>query len=417
MVAIKALLRAVNECYSIIESLIGNRYPSISNVYELISSLHGSKFVLCRSRGGRPIYALRYGDKGLPVLIWGGGDANEPLGVLSSITLAKILELTGIHDKLGLSVFIVPLLDPDSYVLNKWFDKSYDPKHYAMWSYRPAINNSPEYTFDKQHLPETRGLVKLIKDVKPFIVISLHSQPYPGSYVLISKEVSGLRDIVVRLSRSFNAPFINVKELFEEYKRIDVGIYSIVGTLSGVGYVVKRGFSTVGVIPDIAEFYDLGASIDKPISKNKVRKSMDVINNSLCKCIEKAVNVYNKLKDLCSSHVLFKSFEDNYSNGISLDYVEVDTIAEYIFHYLYRKVWRSMMIFGQLSRIIIEACRGDIEFKDQLKDFNQCMCKAEDLLRKFGLGFMVKSIRVKVAIEVLLVLHILYSIKSMYMKP
>ena len=416
MVNIEALLEAIIECYDFIKSLVGERYPSIGNVYELINSLHGSKLMLCRSRGGRPIYALRYGNKGLPVLVWGGGDANEPLGVLSSITLAKILELTGLHDRLGLSVFIVPLLDPDGYVLNKWFDNPYDPKHYAMWSYRPAIDDSPEYTFDKQHLPETRGLIELIKDVKPFIVISLHSQPYPGSYVLVSREIPGLRDVVVRLSRSFNAPFINVKELFEEYKSIDVGIYSIVGTLSGIGYVVKKGFSTVGIVPDIAEFYDLGASIDKPISRNKVKKSMDVINNSLRKCIGRAINVYNKLKDLCSSHVLFKSFEDNYSNGISLDYVEVDTIAEYVFYYLYGKVWRSMMMFGQLSRIVIEACREDNEFKDQLKDLNQCMCKAEDLLKRLGLGFLTKSIRDKAAIEVSLTLHLLYSVKTMYQR-
>jgi len=45
---------------------------------------------------------LKFG-VGRLILVWSRGDSNEPLGVLSALTLAKVFDSTILHEKYGFS--------------------------------------------------------------------------------------------------------------------------------------------------------------------------------------------------------------------------------------------------------------------------------------------------------------------------
>jgi hypothetical protein len=92
---------------------------------------------------------------------------------------------------------IVPCVDPDGTRLNEgWFKGPFTRSNYARHFYRPRAEDQVEWTFPfaykqayfDQVLPETLALMRLIDDVKPAFLCSLHNAEAGGVYYYLSHE-------------------------------------------------------------------------------------------------------------------------------------------------------------------------------------------------------------------------------------
>lgn len=154
------------------------------------------------SRLGEPLLCLTVGGGSRQALVFAMPHPNEPIGALSAGELARQLcedpELLG---SLDFTWHIVPCIDPDGTRLNEgWFKGPFTRSHYARHFYRPATHDQVEWTFPFSYkrayfdrvLPETLALMRLIDDVKPDLLCSLHNAESGGVYYYLSRPMPGL---------------------------------------------------------------------------------------------------------------------------------------------------------------------------------------------------------------------------------
>jgi len=85
------------------------------------------------------------------------------------------------------------VIDPDGARPNEvWFAGTMTPKHYARNFYRPAGHEQVEWTFPNSYktnyfdrtLPGTKALMRVMDDLKPALVVSLHNAGFGGVYTI-----------------------------------------------------------------------------------------------------------------------------------------------------------------------------------------------------------------------------------------
>jgi hypothetical protein len=171
---------------------------------------------IATSRLGEPIrvYTVGHGSRGN--IIVGGVHPNEPIGSWTAIQLAEdLIADAGLRDALDATWHIIPTIDPDGLRLNEgWFDDPGDRTHYARHFYRPAPDEQVEWTFPNSYknayfdrvLPETLGLMLLIDEVKPDLLVSLHNGEMGGVYYYLSRPDAALQEVLTRLPGSLGLP-------------------------------------------------------------------------------------------------------------------------------------------------------------------------------------------------------------------
>lgn len=156
---------------------------------------------------GDPIQALTVGrDDGSATtrhaVVFGLPHPNEPIGGLTALHLARRLCADdALRERLGLVWHIVPCIDPDGTRLNEnWFAGPFTRTHYAQHFYRPAGNEQVEWTFPLAYKsayfdrvpPETQGLIRLLDDTRPDLMVSLHNSETGGVYYYLSSDLPEL---------------------------------------------------------------------------------------------------------------------------------------------------------------------------------------------------------------------------------
>lgn len=154
--------------------------------------------VLGHSRAGHPIGVLRLGKGRRRAVLIGCPHPNEPVGAMTVDFLAHDLVANpGLADRLDTTWFMVPCADPDGTRLNEgWFGGPFTITLYARHFYRPPATQQVEWTFPfryrKAHferpMPETQALMRLIDEVRPHFVYSLHNAGFGGVYFYLSRE-------------------------------------------------------------------------------------------------------------------------------------------------------------------------------------------------------------------------------------
>jgi hypothetical protein len=188
------------------------RFDELEHAYpDLISSRR-----FATSRLGEPIRVYTIGEGTLSHLIVGGVHPNEPIGSWTAIQLAETLIMDAdLRASMDATWHIVPTIDPDGLRLNEgWFDNPGDRSHYARGFYRPAPDEQVEWTFPSSYktvyfdrvMPETQGLMRLIDEVKPAFLASLHNGEMGGVYYYISRPVGELVATLSRLPGTLGLP-------------------------------------------------------------------------------------------------------------------------------------------------------------------------------------------------------------------
>lgn len=149
-------------------------------------------FIAGYSRQNHPIRCMKMGNGEKNALCFACPHPNEPIGAMMLVTLGGIFaEHPEVLADTGFTWYLIPCIDPDSTKLNEgWFKGPFNLLNYARNFYRPPGSKQVEWTFPinirgcrfNDPLPETQVLMKLIDELKPRFMFSLHNSPYGGAY-------------------------------------------------------------------------------------------------------------------------------------------------------------------------------------------------------------------------------------------
>jgi hypothetical protein len=261
-------------------------FPTID---ELLASFHrmadasGGRMTGRRigtSRLGEPLECFTLGTGARHHVIIGGVHPNEPIGSLTTQVLARLaLADDPILEALDATWHIVPCIDPDGMRLNEdWFSRPTDRLWYSTHFYRPAPDEQAEWTFPFAYkdayfdrvMPETAALMRLIDDVKPAMLVSLHNSELGGVYFYISHEIPGLPQDLQAITGGLGLPLhtgepeapevpeyatavfgaIDMRQLYELLVAIGEDPTKHIGGSSSADYAGRHGtFSVVAEAP------------------------------------------------------------------------------------------------------------------------------------------------------------------------
>lgn len=135
-------------------------------------------------------------------LLFGCPHPNEPIGAMMlEYFAAQLAANPDLVDKLGYTWYMVKCIDPDGTRLNEgWFKGPFTITNYATHFYRPAGHRQVEWNFPVKYktldfnspIPETRALMRMIEEIKPAFMFSLHNAGFGGVYYYLTRAAEGL---------------------------------------------------------------------------------------------------------------------------------------------------------------------------------------------------------------------------------
>lgn len=382
-----------------------------------------------KSTNGEDIQMLKIGNGEKTAFLFGLPHPNEPIGSMTLETLSNILvKDNNLRHELDFTWLIVKCIDTDGARLNEaWFKGKFTPLKYALNYYRPADYEQVEWTFPvdykKLHfnkpLPETKALMKVIKDFKPDFMYSLHNDEFCGVYFYVSDGYKELYPKFHKLVKSQNlplhlgepeAPFIKKldKAIFKDFGIADIydfyeGLekepleYIVHGT-SSYDYFKNNcnGFSLVCEMP---YFYEpvIGDNKLTNIEQRKTLLKSAEENEEIYKQINSDLE---KIKEDANTNTrLFRALEYFVNDGLKYFHVfkeHVKTSSEYggkatkaqLFDNTVASKCRHMPSYGLLLRIVKEAYENtgkpylkDLEnlYFKKINSFNEYLVKNSNI--------------------------------------
>jgi hypothetical protein len=177
------------------------RFPTVDELIASFDQLAADEPTLVgrrrigTSRLGEPIHEFTVGSGPRHAIVFGGVHPNEPIGGPTALHLARTLATDGeLCEQLGYTWHIIGCIDPDAMRLNEdWFSGTLDRAEYGRRFYRPASDEQVEWTFPFEYkelyfdrvLPETLALMRLIDEVRPTFLCSLHNGELGGVYYYV----------------------------------------------------------------------------------------------------------------------------------------------------------------------------------------------------------------------------------------
>ncbi|MFI6532959.1 M14 family zinc carboxypeptidase [Nonomuraea sp. NPDC050547] len=197
-------------------------FPSVDQMHAELDHLAATHPDLVRlrhigtSRLGEPLRVATIGAGPHEAVIIGGPHPNEPIGSLTvSNLLRRLIDDPWLREEFGYRWHLIPCVDPDGARLNEgWYARPGDRRAYAEHFYRPCEADQVEwtfpltgdgYTFDRT-LPETEALMRLMDEVKPDFVYSLHNGELQGAFYYLSRELPGLAEELATVASGRGLP-------------------------------------------------------------------------------------------------------------------------------------------------------------------------------------------------------------------
>ncbi|MEU7060617.1 M14 family zinc carboxypeptidase [Streptomyces sp. NPDC046197] len=163
------------------------------------------------SRAGTPLWLLSVGHGSRQALVVAGPHANEPVGGATVLRLAeRALADPGIGEGADVTWNLLLCLDPDGSRRNEgWLAGPYTLGRYFRNFFRPGFLEQPEWLPDGAAaavLPETRALLDLQDELRPFLQCSLHGVDVGGGFVEVTRELPGLAQRVAHSAARLGIP-------------------------------------------------------------------------------------------------------------------------------------------------------------------------------------------------------------------
>ncbi|MFG2129940.1 M14 family zinc carboxypeptidase [Streptomyces sp. NPDC048751] len=163
------------------------------------------------SRAGTPLWLLSVGHGSRHVLVVAGPHANEPVGGATALRLAeRALADPRLTEGADTTWNLLLCVDPDGLRRNEgWLPGPYTLGHYFRNFFRPGFLEQPEWLPDGAAgatLPETRALLELQDELRPFLQCSLHGVDVGGGFVELTHDLPGLADRVAHTAARLGIP-------------------------------------------------------------------------------------------------------------------------------------------------------------------------------------------------------------------
>ncbi|MEY2244447.1 M14 family zinc carboxypeptidase [Streptomyces sp. SAS_267] len=163
------------------------------------------------SRAGTPMLLLSVGHGSRQVLVVAGPHANEPVGGATVLRLAeRALADPRLTQGADATWNLLLCLDPDGSRRNEaWLQGPYTLGHYFRHFFRPGFLEQPEWLPegpDAAALPETRVLLGLQDELRPFLQCSLHGVDVGGAFVELTRDLPGLSQRVAHSAARLGIP-------------------------------------------------------------------------------------------------------------------------------------------------------------------------------------------------------------------
>ncbi|MEU9186776.1 M14 family zinc carboxypeptidase [Streptomyces sp. NPDC048484] len=163
------------------------------------------------SRAGLPLRLLSVGHGSRQVLVVAGPHANEPVGGATVLRLAeRVLADPRLCDGADVTWNLLLCLDPDGSRRNEgWLSGPYTLGHHFRNFFRPGFMEQPEWLPDGAAgaaLPETRALLALQDELRPFLQCSLHGVDVGGGFVELTHDLPGMAPRLARIATRLDIP-------------------------------------------------------------------------------------------------------------------------------------------------------------------------------------------------------------------
>ncbi|MFI2432798.1 M14 family zinc carboxypeptidase [Streptomyces sp. NPDC018693] len=193
------------------------RYPTVDELAARAAALvarHPRDARLRRvgtSRAGTPMWLLSVGHGDRQALVVAGPHANEPVGGATVLRLAeRVLADPRLTEGADATWHLLLCLDPDGLRRNEgWLSGPYRLDRYFRRFFRPGFLEQPEWLPDGADgavLPETRALLDLQDELKPFFQCSLHGVDVGGGFVELTRDLPGLARRVAHTAARLGIP-------------------------------------------------------------------------------------------------------------------------------------------------------------------------------------------------------------------
>ncbi|MGB3328802.1 MAG: M14 family zinc carboxypeptidase [Thermomicrobiales bacterium] len=219
---------------------VASDYPDLASVKRVGSSTLGE-----------PIRILSIGSGSRNIVLVGCPHPNEPIGAMMLHHLARTLcEDAALRDALDFTWHMIPAIDVDGTRLNEgWFAGPFTPKNYARHFYRPAPDNQVEWTFPNSYktnyfdrtMPETEALMRIIDDVRPELIVSLHNAGFGGVYYYLGRELPAVYPTLTELPGWEDLPLSLGEPEVPFAKTFAPAIFSMISTEDTVDYLEENG--------------------------------------------------------------------------------------------------------------------------------------------------------------------------------
>ncbi|MEV0203893.1 M14 family zinc carboxypeptidase [Streptomyces sp. NPDC050788] len=163
------------------------------------------------SRAGHPMWLLSIGHGSRQALVVAGPHANEPVGGGTALRLAeRALADPRFTEGADATWNLLLSLDPDGLRRNEgWLQGPYTLGRYFRNFFRPGFLEQPEWLPDGAAgaaLPETRTLLELQDELRPFLQCSLHGVDVGGGFVELTHDLPGLAGRVAHTATRLGIP-------------------------------------------------------------------------------------------------------------------------------------------------------------------------------------------------------------------
>lgn len=149
------------------------------------------------SRDGTPLWLLSVGHGSRHALVVAGPHANEPVGGATVLRLVeRALADPRLCEQSDTTWNLLLCLDPDGARRNEgWLSGPYTLSQYFRHFFRPGFLEQPEWLPDgaeRAALPETRALLDVQDELRPFFQCSLHGVDVGGGFVELTRDLPGI---------------------------------------------------------------------------------------------------------------------------------------------------------------------------------------------------------------------------------
>lgn len=163
------------------------------------------------SRAGTPMWLLSVGHGSRQALVVAGPHANEPVGGATALRLAeRALADPRFTEGADATWNLLLSVDPDGLRRNEgWLPGPYTLGRYFRNFFRPGFLEQPEWLPDGAAgaaLPETRTLLDLQDELRPFLQCSLHGVDVGGGFVELTRDLPGLAGRVAHTAARLGIP-------------------------------------------------------------------------------------------------------------------------------------------------------------------------------------------------------------------